>query len=117
MDLSDAIAKHEQWRVDFRGAMARGEIVDEDAIARDNCCELGRWLYGEGRAKHEKLSEFIDVIKDHKNFHVEAGRVAKLINKKRYTEAESAMNAVSPYASASSAVALALTRLKKKVGG
>lgn len=113
MNLDDAIQKHAEWKVKFRTAMARKEKLDAATIGKDNCCPLGQWLHGEGRLKLGARPEFRSAFDKHKAFHVEAGKVAQLINEQQYNRAEQALGAVTPYGMASQAVGSALMALKK----
>jgi methyl-accepting chemotaxis protein len=99
----------------FRSAISKQETMDAATIAKDNCCALGQWLYGEGKTQFGQKPEFAAVVAKHKVFHTEAGRVAQLINAKKYAEAEQAIAAGSAYSAASSAVGGAIVGLKKIV--
>jgi methyl-accepting chemotaxis protein len=90
--------------------------MDADTISKDNCCELGKWLHGEAKSKYGKLASHSECITKHAEFHKEAGKVANTINSKKYTEAEVMLGANKPYASASSAVGMAVLHLKKEAG-
>lgn len=114
MDLDSAIQKHGEWKTKFRSAISRQETVDADTVAKDNCCDLGKWLYGEAKTKYSNLSSYKDCVARHTSFHSEAGKVATLINRKKFTEAEVALGVGSKYLSASSDVAVAIMRLKKE---
>jgi len=116
MDLNQAIAKHAEWKVKFRTAIDKKQQLSVGEIARDNCCDLGRWLHGDGRARHGSLASFQDCQSNHAAFHVQAGRVAQAINDGRYAEAETMLGAVSQYGKASQDVALAIRQLKKDAG-
>ena len=56
MDLDQAIAKHAEWKFMFRSAIFKKETLDVNSIARDDCCELGKWLHLEAKAKFGDLS-------------------------------------------------------------
>ncbi len=114
MDLDSAIQKHSEWKTKFRTAISKQESLDAPTISKDNCCELGKWLHGEAKSKFSKLSSHGECLSKHATFHLEAGKVAALINSKKYQEAESAISAVSSYASASNAVGVAILKLKKE---
>ena len=116
MDLSQAIQKHAEWKLKFRSAISGKETLDAATIAKDNCCELGKWLHGEGKIKYSKLASHADCTSKHASFHIEAGKVAAAINAKKYIEAEAMLGGNTPYASASGDVAVAITRLKKEAG-
>ena len=51
MNFDEAINKHAAWRMKFRTAMKMKESLDAATIGKDNCCELGKWLYGPGKAE------------------------------------------------------------------
>jgi hypothetical protein len=52
MNSNEAITKHVQWTYRFRNAAHAKEQVDAAAIAKDNNCDLGKWLHGEGKQLH-----------------------------------------------------------------
>lgn len=115
MNLDTAIQAHAQWKLKLRSAISRCEAVDAATISADNCCELGRWMHGEGRSTLGRSPVFNDCVALHAAFHREAGRVATAINGKRYDDAEAMLAAGSAYSEASSSVGAALIRLKREV--
>lgn len=116
MDLNQAITKHAEWKVKFRSAISNQETLDAETISKDDCCELGKWLHGESKAKYGKFASYSDCVSKHATFHVEAGKVAKAINAKKYAEAESMLGAGTPYSTISGAVGGAIMHLKKEAG-
>ena len=114
MDLNSAVAKHSEWKTKFRGAISKQEQLDATTISKDNCCDLGKWLHGSGKASYGTLESFKDCITKHALFHKEAGKVASAINAKKYAEAETMIGTGTPYTSTSSAVGVAIMRLKKE---
>jgi methyl-accepting chemotaxis protein len=114
MDLDSAIQKHGEWKAKFRAAIVKQETLDAATISKDNCCELGKWLHGEAKTKFSKLPSHGECISKHAAFHLEAGKVARLINSQKYQEAESSIGAGTSYSSASSAVGVAILKLKKE---
>ena len=116
MNLDEAIQKHAEWKLKFRSAISKKEQMDAETICKDNCCQLGQWLYGEGKAKYGAKTEFTTVVERHKAFHVEAGKVARLINSKQYEQAEKELGSGTAYSQASSAVGTAIIQLKRYVG-
>jgi len=116
MDLDQAIERHAQWKVKFRKAIADQETMDVATISKDNCCELGKWLYGDAKTKFGKLASHADCVNKHAAFHTEAGKVAKAINAKNYAEATKMIDSGTPYGDASNAVAVAIKKLKKESG-
>ena len=113
MDLDDAIAVHAQWKTTFRAAITRQELMDAESISADNCCELGKWLHGDGRGRYGAVPQFTSLIEQHKAFHAEAGKVAQLINARQFKAAQSAFSASSPFGMASTNVLLAINLLQR----
>lgn len=114
MDLNNAVGKHAEWKVKFRSAISKQEQLDVATIAKDNCCDLGKWLHGEAKASFGRLASHAECVKKHATFHVEAGKVAAAINAKKYAEAETMIGNGTSYAHASSAVGVAIMQLKKE---
>jgi len=114
MDLNNAIEKHAEWKMKFRTAISRKETLDASSISKDNCCELGKWLHGEAKAKFSSLKSYLACVAKHSAFHLEAGKVAQTINAKEFSKADAMLNAGTPYTSASSAVGVAILQLKKE---
>ncbi len=114
MDLDQAVAKHAEWKVKFRKAITAKEQLDTVSIAKDNCCELGKWLHGEAKTRFSGLNTYRDCLTKHAAFHTEAGKVAKLINQAAYQQAEQALGAGSSYSNASTEVGVAISKFKKE---
>jgi len=115
MDLDKAIGKHTEWKIKLRGAISNQESLDAVTIAKDNCCELGQWLHGEAKQQYQQFAAYSNCIKAHATFHQEAGKVATMINQKKFAEAEAMLGIGSPFSKASSEVGVAITQLKKAV--
>ncbi|MCP5269507.1 MAG: CZB domain-containing protein [Zoogloeaceae bacterium] len=115
MNLDTAIGKHAEWKVKLRSAIARQETLDAESIAKDNCCELGKWLHSEAKEKYAAMHSYSPCVETHAAFHLEAGKVAAMINARKYSEAEAMLGSGSAYSKASTAVASAIMRLTKEV--
>jgi Chemoreceptor zinc-binding domain len=116
MNLDQAIAKHAEWKLKFRSAISSRSTMDVAAVSQDNCCDLGRWLHGEAKAKFGALGSYARCVSDHADFHAHAGRVAQTINAKRYADAEDMIKAGTPYMRSSSTVAVSIMGLKREAG-
>jgi Chemoreceptor zinc-binding domain len=116
MNIDSAIAKHAEWKLKLRSAILKQDTLDADTISKDNCCDLGKWLHSEAKLKFVRLNSYADCVNKHAAFHAEAGKVAIAINSKKYTEAETMLNAGTPYTAASNAVGSAIMKLKKEAG-
>lgn len=113
MNLDNAVAAHAQWKTKFRAAIDRKEQLDAATIAKDNCCELGKWLHGEGKVSLGSKPEFLTLLSRHKDFHNEAGKVATAIHGGKYNDANTMIGAGSTFSNASSQVGIAIGALKK----
>jgi Chemoreceptor zinc-binding domain len=113
MNLESATAKHAEWKLKFRAAIMNNETLDTVTIAKDNCCDLGKWLYGEGKSKFSGLSSYNECVSKHAVFHSEAAKVAVAISLRKYAEAEAMLASGTGYSAASSAVGVAILKLKK----
>ena len=58
MFLDDVIAVRAARKTKFRVAIARQESMDAATVGANNCCELGQWLQGEGRVRHDAAPRF-----------------------------------------------------------
>jgi methyl-accepting chemotaxis protein len=112
VDVDVYIDAHRQWKVKLRDAIESRQTVDAATLARDDCCALGKWIYGDGQrlAGRETFSE---LIARHKHFHQVAGGVAEKINHRQYREAEEALAPGTPFSAATSAVVLTLSSAKR----
>jgi hypothetical protein len=114
MDLESAFQKHAGWIEEFCAAIFNKDTVDVGAYAQDDCCELGKWLYGDGKAKYGEMKAYADLVSAHAAFHQEAGKVAQTINEKNYAKAEELFGADGEYAAASHAVRAAIKKLREE---
>lgn len=113
MDLDNAIKAHAQWRMKFRSAIAKQEQLDVPTIAKDNCCELGKWLHSDAKREFGTTEAYKGLVAKHAAFHTEASKVAVVINAKRYGDADKLMVPQSAFVAASTEVGLAIVRLKQ----
>jgi len=116
MDMNEALKAHAEWKVKLRSAISKKESLDAAKIALDNCCALGMWLHGESKIKYGRLKSHGECVSHHAAFHRAASAVAKTINDKKYPEAEAMLGMSTPFANASTAVAIAIGHLKKEAG-
>lgn len=111
-DLEEAITAHSRWKDKFRQAILNRESMDEEVIARDDCCKLGKWLHGEGRTKWSTKPEFARLVEDHRFFHIQAGKLSHIVNEQQYAEAESILLDGMAFRHASTSVVTSIRALK-----
>lgn len=116
MDLNLALAIHTEWKTNLLAGIINHEQLDTEMIARDHCCELGKWLHSDGKAQFGELTEFAVCVSRHAIFHAEAAKVAIVINRHQYPQAHAMMNMGTAYSTASSALQVALINLQSEAG-
>ena len=112
VNVDTYIDAHRQWKVKLRDAIENREKVDTTTLSRDDCCALGKWIYGDG----QRLSArplFSDLITRHRDFHRVAGEVGTLVNQRSYRAAEDALAPNTPFSAATSEVVLVLSTAKR----
>lgn len=92
IDFDGVLNAHQQWRIKLRNAVLRQLTVDADAARRDDCCELGQWIYGPGGQRWGSAPMFTQLVNQHKVFHQEAGKIADLINQRKHKDADRLMS-------------------------
>ncbi|MGZ8258778.1 MAG: methyl-accepting chemotaxis protein [Methylotenera sp.] len=113
IDLDKALEKHSEWKVKLRTAISKHEEMDVVTISKDDCCDFGKWLHGDAKYQLGRRPSYTECVSKHAAFHIEAGRVATMINAKKFSEAEVMLGTGSPFVSASTAVGVAIMHLKK----
>ena len=116
MNLDNAVQTHALWKTKLRAAISKHEQLDLVTLSRDDCCELGLWLHGEGKTSYGRLASHADCVHKHVVFHSEVTRVAKAVNAKLFDSAEDMLSAGTPYAKASSALSVSFLQLRKEAG-
>jgi hypothetical protein len=79
MNLEEASSAHRQWKIRLRTFLNGGSQEQFDAanVAKDNQCDLGKWIHGAGAA-HTSQPAFAALKSAHAQFHAEAAQVVKL---------------------------------------
>jgi len=117
IDLDNAIAVHADWRSKLRTVASRHEHeqLDTDTIHRDDCCELGKWLHGPGGAQYDSRAIFVQLIAEHKHFHQEAAKVAKVANTGDSAQVEKMMESGSAFSHSTNEVSRLIVQLKSEL--
>lgn len=115
INLDNAIQAHANWRAKLRTAVTQKETLDADTVSRDDCCELGKWLHGAGSSQYGGKPSFVQLLESHRQFHQEAGKVARLINQGAYSEAEKQLESNTGFSNASQKVGAAVIQLAKEL--
>jgi methyl-accepting chemotaxis protein len=111
--LEAAYSLHQQWKENLRRAVQTKESIDTSTIGRDDCCDLGKWLYADGQHLYWGRPEFQSLLLHHKEFHLLAGAVAEVINNQQYELAAAYLSQDTQLAQSSEEVATAIRRLEE----
>ena len=112
MDLTEAITAHVRWKVRLLQCIrGQAELPNAAEVARQDGCELGKWLEGAGM-EYASLASFHETKSTHASFHLRAAEVASAVARGEKSQAEAMLGADSPYSVASDAVILALAKLR-----
>ena len=112
MDLGTAYKTHVQWRIQLKEAIRTGGKLDVPTIKRDDCCDLGKWLHGQGKGLYGTKPEFVKLVEMHYVFHRETAIVANAINELDREAATEMMDMSRAFGRASLEVGMAINALK-----
>jgi Chemoreceptor zinc-binding domain len=115
MNFDDAIAAHIKWKVRLTQFIdgTGTEKLDSNIVCKDNMCDLGKWIYGEG-AKYKTVASHKTLQDRHAHFHKCAADVVKKVETGDPAGAKSMLAGV--FATASKDTIGAIMQLKKEVG-
>jgi methyl-accepting chemotaxis protein len=112
-DFDQAVEAHRQWKIKLRTAIGTQAQLDAATIRRDDCCPLGKWLHGPGKAGCGGRPGFVELLREHAEFHTAAGEVAERINRGAYEAAEQMIGSGSRFADASNRTVSAILRVQR----
>lgn len=86
LDIEATIAAHLHWKEQLQMRItgrpgadpAAPAPMDRDRVCRDDCCDLGHWIHGPGRARLGTFPGFTKLLAHHRMFHHVAGNVLAL---------------------------------------
>lgn len=103
-----------EWSARLREYIYGSGKLDAAVVARDDACDLGRWL-AEAAAPVRDLKVFAEADRLHKEFHVQAARVVELVDRGRRFEAEQLAGSHGELRRSSIALARALVKLQADI--
>ena len=121
LNAKDAIASHIRWKITLLTAARMREGLSERAtrsIDDPAECSIRRWLDSDRTLAWRGTAEYKAVVERHYRFHREMQRIAELLNRGQYADAERLLTPDSGFERASVEVAnalMALDRVTKKM--
>lgn len=114
MNLIEAYTRDKELKDRFLEAINSQTQIDVAITGKPDRCVLGNWLHGEAERKCQFLKAYKPAVEAHTAFHVQAAKVAKLINGREYEDARTAMAEGSAFAKALLNLGVALAKLKSE---
>jgi methyl-accepting chemotaxis protein len=112
MNFDDVIKAHVAWKMKLAAYLANPDgSIDVDSLAKDNLCDLGKWIYGEG-ASFRNNPNFLKLVDSHKKFHEEAANIVRRKNKGEEVAKDIALGALSPFSKYSTEVVACIMECK-----
>lgn len=111
LDFATALAAHQAWRarlLDLLADPAREDAPDPVTVGRDDCCSLGRWLHGEGKARFGVGPQFATLVAEHRAFHGTAADIVRRLQARKLEEASRLISG--PFAEQSARIEALLSR-------
>ncbi|WP_419320572.1 CZB domain-containing protein [Caulobacter sp. ErkDOM-E] len=85
--LDKAFMTHSAVKSRLRKAIKGEENIEPTTIRRDDVCEVGKWIYGEGGSKFSSVPVFVEFKKVHSEFHKCAYDIMMMYNSGKIAEA------------------------------
>jgi hypothetical protein len=104
MKFEDAVKAHVDWKSKLKAYLsAPNKSLNPTEVEKDNTCELGKWLRGEG-AKYSSKKVYKDLLAEHAKFHKAAADVVRRADSGQKVLAETTLGAKSEFSTLSEKV-------------
>lgn len=110
--MIEAYTSDKELKDKFLAAIEAKGQVDAMIIGKQDRCVLGNWLHGEAERRCQLFKSYKPAVMAHTAFHVQAAKVAKLVNVKEYDDARAALEPGTPFSKALVELGVALAKLK-----
>jgi len=114
-DLHQLVGMHVRWKIRFRNAITHKLRFNIAVIRKDDCCDFGKWLHGDGK-KYARFPAYNNLLAQHAEFHKQAALVATEANANNNHEVESMLSPSSPFNKAFAEISATVTTLMKQAG-
>jgi methyl-accepting chemotaxis protein len=113
-DFDRAVRAHSDWKMKLSAYIRRPDrSLRAVEVARDDVCELGCWIHGQGRHL-AGAKEYAELKSSHAEFHRTAADIVRRADAGERVSEEIALSATSPYSNASSHVIQAIVAMKRR---
>ena len=116
MNFDEAIHAHAGWKLKLGLYLNKPDrSLTAEQVGRDERCDLGKWIHGEGGERYGNADEFARLKEQHRRFHHAAADIIRKADAGWNVSEEIALGAKSEYAVASNAIVTALPEMKMQV--
>ena len=113
MNFDEAIAAHTMWKIRLRKVVdGHGEKLDVATVSKDNQCDLGKWIHGEGTS-YKSLEAYDKLKTAHAKFHKCAAQVITEVNGGRKASADALLQPQGEFAKISTETVTAIMAIKR----
>ena len=102
--IESAVSAHGRWRYRLRSAAKTGAGIEPEIAGRDNACEMGVWLYGEGGSRYSGTPTYQTVLASHARFHRVVSESAILVQREGSKSLRSIFDSQSEFSMASASL-------------
>jgi methyl-accepting chemotaxis protein len=95
-DFAVARVMHIAWKSGLRSFLDGKESMTEDQAVSHKDCDLGKWLYSDGKAEYGTMPEMQELEKVHVELHSIVKRVVQLKNSGDAPAAEEELAKIEP---------------------
>lgn len=114
MNFDDAIKAHSAWKFKLQSYIQKPDgSLKPDSIALDNQCDLGKWIYGDGKS-FSNLPDYEALRSEHAKFHKCASGIVRRADSGENVGDEIALGANSEFAKISGKVVSLIMEMKIK---
>lgn len=113
MDIDEALRHHLEWKIALRWMLCGHQPIDAERLARDDVCELGRWLAGEAGARFRGSLALERARRAHSEFHRACAAVIQRSADGDPLAASALLDPGGAFSTASEEIAAALQALKR----
>ena len=112
MDFDGAILAHSRWKRRLKDAIDKKETIDAAQTAKDDQCDLGKWIHGEARKAYGGDPALAELKDEHARFHRTAAEVVGYINRGDKAKATEMISTTGEFSHCSGRVVTAITKLR-----
>lgn len=115
LNMKDAIDAHVAWKAKLEAQIGgNADKLEIGQVASDDRCVLGNWIHDHGKQHFGTLPEFADLMRDHAQFHLTAGKILMEVHDGKAEDAHRMLHG-NEFRHASDMVQLSLVRLYARV--